>query len=316
MELTEKNIIEMFVKKHGLPDCFDSLNNYVKFILNYKFNGDAYTEIHHILDKASFPEFKNTQWNLIRLEYYDHIYVHEMLFNAYNIRRYQNTLRFKSIKKSKELLSNASKKGWQKLKNNSDNYKKWKESRIKYLKSLPSSNYTNIANIFWKNATKDDIEKWKIKCKEGVTPEIKRKMIESRKIYWQNPKNREKASEIAKNVWESKPESERIKFRDKMYKVNNDPNKLRDAGKKISDYFKTEKGKNALNNRATKPGSLYEITFTDGSIIKERNFSNIIKKYNLSRRLLYKFMDTGLPIVSKHNTEIINNTKGIKIKKL
>lgn len=166
----------LFIKKHGTPNNETKLNEYLEYLMSYQLpNENMYTEKHHILDRASFPEYTKCSWNIVELLYEHHVYVHELLFEAYNIRRYQRTLNFKNIKKEKVLISNAAKNGWISLKNNNDRYNKWLEKKITYLKSLPSSHYSNMAKKYWDNISDEERRIHSEKIKKSKTPEVKKK---------------------------------------------------------------------------------------------------------------------------------------------
>ena len=59
----------------------DSLKKYLTLVMNYK-TDEIYTELHHILPKSLFPQYKNDKWNLVRLSAKDHFYAHYYLHKA------------------------------------------------------------------------------------------------------------------------------------------------------------------------------------------------------------------------------------------
>lgn len=57
------------------------LEKYLYLVLNYKSESE-YTELHHILPKSLFPQYKKDKWNLVRLSAKDHFYAHYYLHKA------------------------------------------------------------------------------------------------------------------------------------------------------------------------------------------------------------------------------------------
>ena len=108
-----KNYIrERLLEKHGTPDDSNALEEYINFISDYSNELENYNEIHHILPRCEFPEFVNSEWNLIKMDYHDHIKAHELLFRSFNTRFYQMPLNYMKpeILKNSELVSNSAKK--------------------------------------------------------------------------------------------------------------------------------------------------------------------------------------------------------------
>lgn len=62
--------------------CNESLEQYLSLILE-DYDGDEYSEVHHILPKSMFSEFRNDKSNLVRLKYNDHIEAHRLLKNIF-----------------------------------------------------------------------------------------------------------------------------------------------------------------------------------------------------------------------------------------
>jgi hypothetical protein len=57
------------------------LTKYLSLVLDYKTDAE-YTELHHILPKSLFPQYKNDKWNIVRLSAKDHFYAHYYLHKA------------------------------------------------------------------------------------------------------------------------------------------------------------------------------------------------------------------------------------------
>jgi len=312
----KNDLLKCFQEKHGTPDNVNKLNEYVDFLLTYKLNETEYTENHHILDRASFPEFEKEEWNIITLDYKDHIKVHEMLFEDYNIRRYQRTLTFKGVKKDYKLLSNAAKKGWTKFKNNKVKYDLFCLRRSVIMKTLSSDEQSRRGKLFWDNLSSDELEKWKMKCNKGRTNESKIKQKESINIYYSNPDNREKKSKETKDYWDSLSESKRNDFRKNMKSINSNEDKRKDASVKIKNKWQDPVFQEKMSNRKTKPKNKYELIFEDGNKEIIIGFSEMIEKYNLNATLIRKFLNTKTKVESKSKREQALNTIGLIINQI
>lgn len=65
----------------------DALNEYIELIekcKNKTIDEGIYCESHHILPKSMFSDYKTEMWNLVKLEYDDHIEAHRLLCLMYN----------------------------------------------------------------------------------------------------------------------------------------------------------------------------------------------------------------------------------------
>ena len=56
-----------------------ALKEYIELI-GESYNGELYSEIHHILPRSLYPELKDEPENLVRLLYENHVKAHELLF--------------------------------------------------------------------------------------------------------------------------------------------------------------------------------------------------------------------------------------------
>lgn len=310
-------ILNLFVKEHGTPDNYSKLEEYIDFLLDYKLLEDkTYTEKHHILDRASFPQFKKSKWNIVELDYLDHIYVHELLFEAYNIRRYQRTLNFKNVTKDSEMTSKAAKKAWKTLKSNSDRFDSWKEKRITYLKSLPSSYYSEKAKLFWDNITENEYITFCEKVSKSKTEEVIQKQKDSISIYYSDEKNRKKKSIEAKERWDNIDDQKRDEFKVKMKDINSNISKRKDASQKLKNKWKEEEFLEKMRNRKSRPKNKYELIFENGTNIVIVGFSEMIQKYNLNPTLVRKFMNTNQKVKTKSRRESALNTVGLIINQI
>lgn len=52
-------------------------------LVSHNYSGCDYSEIHHILPKSMYPEYKSTKENLVRMLYKDHIKAHKLLHEIY-----------------------------------------------------------------------------------------------------------------------------------------------------------------------------------------------------------------------------------------
>lgn len=59
----------------------DYLEKYINLVTEYKTDKE-YTELHHILPKSLFPQYKTEKWNLVKLSGVDHFYAHYYLHKA------------------------------------------------------------------------------------------------------------------------------------------------------------------------------------------------------------------------------------------
>lgn len=300
-------IKEQFINKHKVIDNEYYLNMYLNFLLDYKliFNdSDDYTENHHILPRSVFPEFINEEWNIIKLKYEDHKLAHLWLFKAINIRTYQRPLNWMmSYYKNKEELSNAAKKGWEKLKLDKIKYKKVQESRSNFMKTISSEEQRRRANIFWKNITDDEYIKYCNKIKNMWTEEKRNKKSEEMNIFYSDPNNIIKKSEQAKKVWDSRTVEERLKFNEKMNIVNKDIDKRNNSGKKIKKLWKTDQYLEKMKNRKLRNGKKIKIIKPDGDELIFEHMQRLIDDFNFSGYYIRKYIDTNIKIDKIHLNE-------------
>lgn len=58
------------------------IEEYLKFCEEHSYDGDEYSEHHHILPQAHYPEFSKEEWNIVNLLYKDHVEAHRLLHEA------------------------------------------------------------------------------------------------------------------------------------------------------------------------------------------------------------------------------------------
>jgi len=302
-------IREKFLQKHSRIDNEDYLEKYISFLIEYKLNEKIlYTENHHILPRCTFPEYENESWNIVEIE--SHRLLHLWLFKSINIRKYQRPLNWmmKSYKNSGE-ISNAAKRGWEKLKIDTNNYQAWKDKRSNYMKNLSSEEQRRRANIFWENMSDDDYNKFCIEMKQYWTDERKQEKSNQMIDYYSNPGNIEKKIIESKIRWNSVSKEYREKFSQKMNIINKDDNKRKDAGEKIKKLWEDDDYLEKMKNRKHRTGKKIKIIFPSEEEIVFETMQEIEKKYNFSLHLIRKYRDKDILILEKdlkQNKQLLN----------
>jgi hypothetical protein len=286
-----------FESKHDVDDV-NQLDEYINFLLSYKLDKtEEYTEKHHILPYATFPEYKNEKWNIVELKYEDHKQAHLILYKSINIRAYQRTLNFMLPQfKNRNLLSNATKRGWIDLKNNKDKYEKWRNGRSKHMKSLGSQEQRRRANIFWGNISEEQYTIFSNKMKQYWTEDKRIEKSEQMNEYYSNPENINKKSIETQERWNSMSSEEREKFTVKMTTINKDDGKRRKAGDKIKNLWQSEDYLEKMKNRPHRKGTMLKIIKLNGEEIVVESMNVFQKKYDFSLHLIRKYRDTGIEI--------------------
>jgi hypothetical protein len=289
-----------FESKHHVDDV-NQLDEYINFLLGYKLDkNDEYTEKHHILPYATFPEYKNEKWNIVELKYEDHKQAHLILYKSINIRVYQRTLNFMLPQfKNKQMLSNATKRGWINLKNNTDKYEKWRNGRSNHIRSLGSQEQRRRANIFWGNITEEQYIIFSNKMKEYWTEDKRIEKSKQMNEYYSNPENINKKSIETQERWDSMTKEEREKFTVKMTAINKDEGKRRKAGDKIKKLWESEDYLEKMKNRPHRKGTMLKIIKPDGQEIIVESMKFFEKEYDFSLHLIRKYRDTDIEISEK-----------------
>lgn len=181
-------ILHLFKEKFN-KDFYE----YVSFCLENKYDviDDTYCELHHILPKSKFPEFKKSEWNIVRLKYNDHVNAHLILAEIHPIKAFTRPLEFLTnindeIREKLPLLQEIGINEWK----NSERYTKFVEK-------------CSIRNI---ERYKDDAEREKLSnsCKrswENKPHEEKQKHIDERSIYNKSEIARKKNSEGVRRAY-------------------------------------------------------------------------------------------------------------------
>ncbi|WDS51511.1 HNH endonuclease [Salmonella phage SeF6a] len=76
-----KEMKSLFYQR-GLVVLDDKIEGYLKFCQEHSYDGSEYSERHHILPQAHFPEFSKEEWNVVNLLYRDHVEAHRLLHEA------------------------------------------------------------------------------------------------------------------------------------------------------------------------------------------------------------------------------------------
>jgi hypothetical protein len=312
-------IYNIFISTEGFPDSPLHLEEYIDFLLNYTYDNESYSEVHHILPRSKYPEYITESWNMIRLKYEDHIKAHEILFKAYNNRAYQRTLNFMNSKvyKDSDLVSAAAKKGWETLKNDKEKYDSFCKKRSESMKKLSSEEQGRRSKKGWDNLSEEQYEKRCEINKENWTDELKLIKSEQMKEYFKNNPN--VASERGIKRYENMSEEERISFKNKMNDVNKDPAKREKAGSTIKKHWQDPEFIEKMRNRKKKPGDKYEIIDRDGNILYREGLHAIVNEFNFNITLIRQFANTGLPaqqLTSRKKSQAAINTEGYKFNKL
>lgn len=299
-----------FIDKHKI-DNYDKLHDYINFLTQYNTNiDDKYSEKHHILPKSIYPEYSKENWNIVELLYDDHKYAHLLLFESINIRTYQRPLNWMMpYYKNKQLISNAAKRGWEKLKKNKIKFDEFKLKRSKYMSTLSSVEQSRRAKLFWDNITPQRYEQFCQNVKNSWSEEKRiQKSIEMKK-YFENEENRKQKSIEAKEFWDNSSDEFKQNFKDKMNIVNKDIVKREKAGKVIKEKWKDPIFLNKMKNRKTKPGQNHIIIYSNNTSIKYNTMQEIINKYNFTADKIRKYRNTNNKIeisdLNENNMELL-----------
>lgn len=76
-----KEIKSLFYRKDLVIEE-SKIEEYLKFCKEHSYGGDEYSERHHILPQAHYPEFSKEEWNIVNLLYKDHVEAHRLLHEA------------------------------------------------------------------------------------------------------------------------------------------------------------------------------------------------------------------------------------------
>jgi len=317
MYLSKEKLIQIFESRLGIPDSIQHLHKYIDFLLSYRItNTESYCEKHHILPSATFNEYSKCDWNILNLEYKDHILAHELLFKAYNIRKNQRPLQFMRSQTSKDskLISNAARKGWINLKNDYDTYKKWRKAKSDHMKSLSSDEQSRRSKKGWDTLTKTEYEKRCKINKDNWTEE--RKLNKSKQMFEYFKNNPDEISARNKKRWDNINDEDLRAFKDKMNVINKDPQKRKRAGNTIKNKWKDPIFKEKMKHRKVRV-DIYEAISPVGEMIRCEGMIAMINEFEFSPYLVRKFKNTGNAVTSTNTkNQYVLNTIGWKFKKI
>jgi len=296
---------DALIKRHESVDNSEYLDKYINFLINYKISESVeYSEKHHILPRSTFPEFENEYWNIIELDYDSHRLVHLWLFKAINIRTYQRPLNWMmNYYKNSYETSNAAKKGWINLKNDTEKYNNWRKSRSEFMKNISKEEQTRRANIFWDNISDDEYIDFCNKMKSYWTEDKRIEKSKQMSEYYSNFENVEKKRKETQDRWDSMNEEYRLNFKEKMDKINKDETKRIDAGIKIKKKWEDPDYLEKMKNRKKRNGLKIEIIKNNGDVEVFENMEDIVKKYKFSTHLIRKYRDTDNKVSINHLNE-------------
>jgi hypothetical protein len=301
------------INKHGEPNDTSSLEEYLLLISTDKnYPKDEYCENHHILTRSQFPEFINEKWNIVRLSYPDHVNAHILLYKSFNLRTYQSCLRYMSKDfKNSEMLSIASKKGWEIFKQDKEKYEKFCKERSEAYKKIPIEELCRRMRNYWDNTTAEERLKRGEANKKGWTKEVKEKQSKARKNYIKN--NIEEVRKIAQKTWDNKTEEERDEFRKIMQIANSEPNRLKAIADKNKIHWQNPEFREKMSKRNVAINT-YKLISPSGEIYIRQGLLKFAKEFNISPIYIRKFLDTDLEVTFTHKTKAkcSNNTKGWK----
>ena len=307
--MTKEQIISIFIEFCGSPQSIDKLTEYLDFVISSKKDDSfsEYCETHHILPRGQFLAYRNSEWNLVKLKYEDHIRAHELLFIAYPIRKNQRTLNFmkSDVNKNSELISKAAKNGWKNLKLDTKKYENWRNSRINYMKNHSSDLQSKRAKHGW-----DTPEKYERRSqinKENWTPELRAWKSKSMSQYFKD--NPQEIADRNQKRWDNLSNEKREQFNNKMKIVNSDPKKRAKAGDKIRQKWKDPEYRDKMKNR-----NMYKLSFKfispTGEIYERLGFFEMINEFNFSPYFVNKFKNTGKPVITTKKSQDALNTLG------
>lgn len=307
----KNKLINIFVKELGEPDSMEFLNEYLDFTLNYSKKGNGYSERHHILPRSSFKEYESEDWNIVDLLYEDHVYAHELLFQAYINRQNQRPLQFmkSQLSKNHEMVSESAKKGWKTLKSDPIKYSDWIRKQSNHMKSLSSEEQSRRSKLGWDRLNDIEYEKRCEINKNNWTDERKSKKSKDMKDYFKN--NPDEMSKRSSKMWNNMDPSKKKEFDNKMDIVNKDPEKRAKAARSIKSKWKDPEFRNKMKNRKTSSRKVTAIS-PDGIVHEFEGLISMIEEYNFNRSLINKFRNTGKPVESENvkNKKSMSNTIG------
>lgn len=210
-------ILHLFKEKFN-KDFYE----YVSFCLENKYDviDETYCELHHILPKSKFPEYINSEWNIVRLKYENHIIAHVKLAEIYPIRAFTEPLKFMLLDKEKyNILKIEGIKIWK----DSIEYKIWRDKHeiLWDSQKVGGDRYQHMLNMNHKSHNDElSIKKRREGNKNSWTDERKKQKSLYNIEKYKNEDERIKLSESCKKAWNEKTYEEKQKHIDERSVYN------------------------------------------------------------------------------------------------
>jgi len=207
--------------KSLLKEKYDlDFSEYVDWCLDRNYEGDEYSENHHILPVCEFPEYSKCEWNIITLKYSDHKTAHIILAEICPIRKFVRPLNWFSREKHSELLSIATKNSWIEFKK-SNSYDGWRKIRSEHAKTQSKDRMSEMSKKRHSNLPEGYISNhFKTLWKD---PEYRKSLTEKISRYRKSEEGRKRASELSKEMWNKRDDEFRKRFSEQMSQINQDP---------------------------------------------------------------------------------------------
>lgn len=262
------DFITIIREELGEPTQKNAIEKYVLFVIEKSKNINSnYTEIHHLLPKSQFKQYKNNKNNLFELDYENHVKAHQLLCEAYPIGSFIRPLNFmlnqyqKSTDEYKKVISESRKNEWIKFKK-TEKYKIWRKNRSEQMtrkmkdglaSELSNRRYTKNSNA--RNEISDHFKKlWN-------NDEYRNNIIQSMIKERNSPEGKARMKKAVTERWNNCSIEDREKFKEKMTATNQSEEKRLDASNKIKEKWQETEFQQKMKQRKTR-GS-------DGSKMKE-----------------------------------------------
>lgn len=243
--------INVFIEILGKPTSINSLENYVRFVINnsaIKEETEEYCEDHHII-----PNSVKENHDIYTLTYINHVKAHVLLAEAYPISKFIRPLNFMLSREEKEsieyrqLLSISIKNNWKEFKK-TNQFITWKEKR-----SLDCRNHMldGHAKYMSNKANTEKLNKIRSEKMKQYWTEEKRKEKSNSMIEYNKEYGTERYTNALLKRYSSMNDEEYNKFVATMTVVNKNEEKRKKAGEKIKEKWKDPAYIEKMKNRKT-----------------------------------------------------------------
>lgn len=263
----------------GEPTAYEALNEYIQFVTTAILE-DGYSEQHHLLPRAMFPDYENCPENIFKLNYKNHVKAHELLAKAYPIRKFIRPLAFmmrsdKSKGDFSELWSLSIRNWWNEFRQ-TPRYETWRQSRSEFAKKqMLDGQAKSMSAKFYSHPDSRTMMSNHFKSL-WADPQYKERIIESMIRERNSEAGKVRMKKAAKENWDSRSDADREAFRLKMNEINSSVEKRTDASEKIKTKWQDDEFKQKMSSR--KPRG------PDGSKLKEKWADPIWREMMLSKR--------------------------------